>query len=165
MVREAILSDCQPLHRLLNEIIAIGGTTAIELPLSTSEFADAYLRGPGFVFCGVAENQQAEIVGFQSLSLHPKLACGWADIATFAKVKPKTPGVGTALFQQTLVYANRAKLIAINATIRADNLSGLSYYSKMGFADYAIDCAMLLNDGTPIDRISKKFVTGEQGTH
>ena len=94
---------------------------------------------------------------FQSLSRHTKLPVGWADIATFARVSPKIPGVGTSLFQKTLPYARSIYLEAINATIRADNVSGLSYYAKMGFIDYSVASAVPLNDGTPIDRISKKF--------
>ena len=157
VVREAIKYDSLKLREVLNEIILIGGTTAIEIPLSDSEFEDYFLCGPSFIYCNVATNRSAEILGFQSLSRHPKLANGWADIATFARMMPKTPGVGTALFNNTMLYARRIKLEAINATIRADNISGLSYYSKMGFVDYFVDSAVPLNDGTPVDRISKKI--------
>jgi hypothetical protein len=157
VVREAIKSDGLELREVLNQIVRIGGTTAIELPLSDSEFENYFLCGPNFIYCNVATNKSTGILGFQSLTRHPKLADGWADIATFAKIEPKTHGVGTALFNNTILYARRIKLGAINATIRADNISGLSYYSKMGFVDYYVDNAVPLSDGTPVDRISKKF--------
>jgi hypothetical protein len=157
VVREAIKSDGRALRVLLNEIIHIGGTTAIELPMLDSEFKDYFLCGPNFIHCYVATSKSTGILGFQSLTRHPKLADGWADIATFAKIKPKTPGVGTALFNRTILYARRVGLGIINATIRADNISGLSYYSKMGFVDYFVDSAVPLSNGTLVDRVSKKF--------
>ena len=99
----------------------------------------------------------AWFLGFQSLSLNPGLPDDWADIATFARVNPKVLGVGTTLFKTTLNFARHQNIYAINATIRADNKSGLSYYSKMGFKDYSIAKSIPLQDGTPVDRISKKL--------
>jgi hypothetical protein len=45
----------------------------------------------------------------------------------------------------------------INATIRADNTGGLAYYAKMGFETYGITKDVPLLDGTPVDRINKRF--------
>ncbi|MEM9148767.1 MAG: GNAT family N-acetyltransferase, partial [Pseudomonadota bacterium] len=56
--------------------------------------------------------------------------------------------------------AKNAGLIALNATIRADNRVGLAYYSRMGFQDYAVRPAVPLADGSPVDRISKRFDLG-----
>ena len=44
--------------------------------------------------------------------------------------------------------------------IRDSNESGLAYYSKIGFIDYSVNKAVPLNDGTPVDRISKKYAVG-----
>ncbi|MEH6910884.1 MAG: GNAT family N-acetyltransferase [Oceanicoccus sp.] len=158
VIREATKSDGGVLRVLINEIIHIGGTTAIESPLSDTEFGEYFLNGPNFIYCHVATTRNNKILGFQSLTQHPKLAEGWADIATFTRQNPKIPGVGTALFNATILYAKKIKLEAINATIRRDNIPGLSYYSKMGFVDYSVDRAVPLSDGTPIDRVSKKIV-------
>lgn len=157
MVRASVNSDSEVLHLLLNEIIKTGGSTAMENPLSATDFEIHFLSGTNFICCHTAENEEGELVGFQSLGIHSKLPKGWADIATFARLSPKTPGVGTALFQTTVAYAREFKFKSINATIRADNVSGLAYYSKMGFTDYSTDKAVPLNDGTLIDRISKKL--------
>ncbi|WP_420810234.1 GNAT family N-acetyltransferase [Ensifer aridi] len=70
----------------------------------------------------------------------------------------KVPGAGTALFAATKAYARDAGFLAINATIRADNIGGLAYYSKMGFVDYKVDKAVPLKDGRPVDRISKRYL-------
>jgi hypothetical protein len=48
-------------------------------------------------------------------------------------------------------------ILAVNATIRADNHSGLPYYEKMGFTTYKIVEAAPLKNGTPVDRICKKY--------
>ncbi len=91
------------------------------------------------------------------MELHPKLPENWSDIATFARLKSKVPGVGTALFEKSKTFAKQAGIVAINATIRADNKGGLAYYKKMGFEKYLENKAKLLNDGTPVDRVSKRY--------
>jgi hypothetical protein len=50
--------------------------------------------------------------------------------------------------------------VAINATIRADNVGGLAFYSRLGFTDHGISRAVPLRDGTPVDRVSKRFILG-----
>jgi L-amino acid N-acyltransferase YncA len=157
-IRHPIKSDWDALLFLLNDIIDIGGSTAFEIPLSAAEFHSKFLGGTNFVCCYVAQGSSEEILGFQSLTRHPKLPTDWVDIATFAKPTPKASGVGTALFQKSLDYVTNSEFETINATIRADNKAGLGYYSKMGFIDYSVTNAVPLNDGTLIDRISKKLV-------
>ena len=156
-VRPTTMADLPGLRALLNEIIAVGGTTAIETPLSEVEFADHYLRGDRFICCHTAMADNGILLGFQALETNPKLHDDWADIATFARAQPKTPGVGSALFPDTLAVARAQGYVAINATIRADNTGGLAYYDKMGFETYKVDEAVPLSDGTAVDRVSKKY--------
>ncbi len=80
-----------------------------------------------------------------------------ADIATFTRRSPVLRGAGRALFAETAVVAKSLGFQAINATIRADNVLGLSYYEKMGFQDFSIDYGVPLQNGTPVNRISKRF--------
>ena len=156
-VRKANEDDSRQLCPLLNEIIKIGGTTGFENELSESEFESYFLSGANHICCFLAE-KEAMVLGFQSLSFHPKLPDDWADIATFSRVSPKVRGVGTILFSATLDFARHQNISLINATIRADNESGLNYYSKMGFNDYSVAKAVPLQNGTPVDRISKKYI-------
>lgn len=158
-IRRAVTSDAEELRSLLNEIIRAGGTTAIEIPLSSAEFADWFIDGEFALACHVAEHDRL-LVGFQSLSLYGDPPAGFADIATFARMHPKIAGVGSALFPATRAAAEELGFEFINATIRADNVSGLSYYTTMGFEDYdrLIDVPLL--DGTPVDRIKKRFKLG-----
>jgi hypothetical protein len=160
-IRRAMASDAAPLCAILNAIIEIGGTTAFEIPLNVAEFGDTFLEGKNFLACFIAEDLATGApLGFQSLSRDPDLPENWADIATFTQRAPKVPGVGTALFAQTRIAARALELAAINAVIRADNRGGLAYYDKMGFATYRIAEAIPLRDGTPVDRIFKRYLLG-----
>jgi len=156
-VRKAVSSDAEALSILLNEIILAGGTTALETPLSAAEFADWFIEGEFPLACHVAE-LDGTLLGFQSLSVFGDPPDGSADIATFARMNPKTKGVGSALFPATRAVAEQLGLAVINATIRADNVSGLAYYAAMGFEDYDRQIAIPLLDGTPVDRIKKRFL-------
>jgi RimJ/RimL family protein N-acetyltransferase len=157
-VRPARLEDVPPLCAVLNEIIRIGGTTAHEMPFTHESFASHFLAGPDLVSCIVAEDRSGEPCAFQALDHWDGLPEGWVDIGTFARPHGKVPGAGTALFAATKAHARDAGFLAINATIRADNIGGLAYYSKMGFVDYKVDKAVPLKDGRLVDRISKRYL-------
>jgi len=156
-VRQATPEDAVSLCLILNEIIAIGGTTAYETPFSAIEFDDHLLSGGDCIVCFIAETLTGEALGFQSLLRDSELPAGWGNIATFTRREPRRPGVGTALFQSTVAFARNLGLVAINATIRADNYSGIPYYEKMGFKTYSVARDVPLKDGTPVDRISKTY--------
>ena len=158
-VRPTEPADIPALTALINRIIAMGGTTAYEDPFSEAGLVAKLLKDPRLVCCHTAfDPTDGAPAGYQVLKTHPELAAGWGDIATFARAEPKLPGVGTALFTATAAFAREHGITTINATIRADNLGGLAYYTKMGFEDYAVARAVPLRDGTPVDRISKRLI-------
>ena len=161
LIRKAAPADAAELADLLNEIIRAGGTTALETELTPEEFDDWFISGPYALACHVAE-ADGLLYGFQSLSVYGDPQPGWADIATFARIAPKKPGVGRALFAATQAAAEGLGLKAINATIRADNVSGLGYYGKMGFEDYDRVVGVPLKDGTLVDRVKKRFSLGDR---
>lgn len=154
-VKDAAEDDVPSLCTLLNEIIEIGGTTAMETPLTTEAFEAHFLRRPALLSCVVAASPAGERLGFQYLGRNDDLPADWADIATFARVAPKTPGVGRALFAETRLRAATLGFAAIHAMIRADNAGGLAFYEKMGFRDHSVRRAIPLKSGAPVDRISK----------
>ena len=89
-VRAARPGDAASLAQLINQIIALGGTTAHETPFDAETFANAFLTGPDALCCSVAEAAPGQPpLGFQSLSRHPDLAPDWGDIGTFARLAPK----------------------------------------------------------------------------
>ncbi|MGB5559568.1 MAG: GNAT family protein [Paracoccaceae bacterium] len=159
-VRAALPSDALAMSALLNEVIAAGGTTAHQRPFEPARMLRHYIEPEGLVVCMVAETA-GKIVGFQCLvwpnDEEDPFPDGWAIIATFAQVGMTCSGVGTALFAATKAMAARAGVRTIDATIRADNTGGLRYYAKMGFRDYDRMTCVPLRNGTPVDRIRKRF--------
>lgn len=145
---------------LINAIIAIGGTTAYEEPFDAASMDAAYISLPQLVSCFVAE-ADGEIVGFQGLmrSFDPDdpLPDDWATIGTFARVGVQRGGIGAALFASTVEAARASGVAVIDATIRADNTGGLAFYSARGFVEYARLVGVPLKDGTPVDRVRKRF--------
>jgi ribosomal protein S18 acetylase RimI-like enzyme len=81
----------------------------------------------------------------------------WGD---FNRSSGRTQGIGSQLFAATQAEARRQGLTAISATIRADSVGGLAFYSRLGFTDHSIHRAVPLLDGTAIDRISKRYALG-----
>jgi len=155
-VRPVMPQDAAELADLLNAIIARGGTTAFETPFTPEALAQSCLIGPGVHCCFVAEID-GRIAGFQWLATKPFLPAHIGDIATFTRIGSTQSGIGSALFAATIARARELGLTAINATIRADNVGGLAFYSRMGFVDHELVPAVPLNDGTPVDRIRKRL--------
>jgi L-amino acid N-acyltransferase YncA len=158
-VRSVRADDAEELAALLNEIIDRGGTTAWEEHFSARRLADTMLSGPEVICCFVAvESTTSKRLGFQSLLKLEELPGGVVDITTFARVGLTQKGIGSSLFAATRAEAVRRKLAAINATIRGDNNGGLTFYSRMGFRDHSVKPAVPLKDGTPVDRINKRYL-------
>ncbi len=157
-VRDATVNDGHELCALINEIITIGGTTAHQTLFTENRFVEHYLNGSHVRSCLVALDAESRLLGFQAVSEIDELSPKWGDIATFARVSATQGGIGTALFAATRQRAIKMGLIALNATIRADNLGGQAYYGKMGFEIYDIQKAVPLRDGTLVDRISRRLM-------
>jgi L-amino acid N-acyltransferase YncA len=158
-VRTVTSADAPELAELLNAIIARGGTTALEQPFTPERLDEKYLTGPNVISCVVAvDDETGRLEGFQTLITEPHLPGGWGDIGTFTRVDGIQRGVGSALFAATRDRARAQGLEAINAEIRADNSGGLTFYGKMGFEDYRVERARPLKDGTPMDRLFKRYV-------
>ena len=157
IVRTVEASDAIALTALINEIIAIGGTTAHQTAFTPARFGEHYLTSPDAVCCHVVINAEGGALGFQVLGLHPELPAGWLDIGTYVRLDARGNGVGSALFAATLASAHWNNATAINATIRADNVLGLGYYRRMGFVDCASEPDFRLQDGQQVGRISKRY--------
>ncbi len=154
--------DAPALTDLLNAIIARGGTTARQIAFTPEALAQSDFNGPDVHICLVAVDPATHrIEGYQTLGRNPDLPDEIGDIATFARIDGAQRGVGSALFAAMIVAARAHGLTAINATIRADNTGGLAFYAKQGFADDAVTVAIPLADGTPVDRVHKRYVLTE----
>lgn len=155
LIRRASPADAPAMADLLNRIIAIGGTTAHELPFSAAQVDHHYISGESVVCCHLAEDA-AGLIGFQAVEHYPCRA-GWGDIGSFVDPDRQRSGAGAALFAATEAACRAAGLAAINATIRADNAPGLGYYARRGFVDYAHDPDYALKSGRVVGRISRRF--------
>lgn len=156
-VRPVAADDAPALAELLNAVIAAGGTTALQEPFTPEALDETYLTGPDVHCCFVAEDEDGMLLGFQTLVRYPGLPEDVGDIATFARLGAAQRGIGSALFAATTQRATELGLSAINATIRGDNTGGLTFYTKQGFADHAVTPGVPLKEGTPVDRVHKRF--------
>ena len=156
-IRPAVDADIEGMRTLLNEIIRVGGTTAITNELSPDEMREWFISGENVVSCLVAVDCDGTIVGFQSLSKYGSLPVGWVDIATFASRSRHKSGVGSALFARTREAGSRLSFSAINATIRVENTGGLAYYSRMGFETYLVEDGDPQAQGRVFNRVHKRF--------
>lgn len=156
-VRPAGAMDARPMADLLNEIIRIGGTTAFTKEITAGTFLDWFRQLPERSVWHVAEDETGNLLGFQyirpSRSLPPE-AC---SIATFARAGQTGLGIGSKLFEKTAQEARAIGYAWIDATIRADNESGLTYYQSRGFENYARETGVKLDNGLIVDKISKRF--------
>ncbi len=151
-VRAAVAEDATEMALLLNEIIAIGGTTAHQAPKSVATVLTDYISGPDVIAVVVAHDQ-GQLIGWQSVGYHH----GDAHIGTFVRQGLQARGVGAALFDATCARVRQAGARSIHASIRADNVPGLAYYARLGFVDYALEPDWALADGRKVGRVHRRF--------
>ena len=157
IVRPVTSQDASALADLINPIIRAGGTTALQSEFTPEALDHAYLTGPQVLCCHIALDEAGQAAAFQTLGRYPGLPDDVGDIGTFAALDCKQNGAGSALFEATKARASELGHSAINATIRADNTGGLAFYTKLGFADHGVTRSLPLTDGTPVDRVHKRF--------
>lgn len=136
-VRHAQIDDADALAVVLNDVIAEGGKTAIDTPLSGAEFAEWFITGPHCLSCVVAVAPDGGYLGFQALErFHEDLPEGFADIATFVTAASRGAGVGRSLFDATAAIVEQdAGLHSLRAVIRRSNEDAVRYYRAVGFGD------------------------------
>ena len=156
-IRRAGALDAGPVADLINLIIAQGGTTAMTTALRREDIIDYMAEYPGRAAWHLAEDDDGLILGVQWIEPHDDLPQDAADIATFTRPGHTQMGIGSQLFRQTCHAAKQLGYTWINATIRADNAGGLAYYQSRGFEEYRMGRAIQLNDGTRVNKISKRY--------
>lgn len=156
-VRTAREADTPAMANLLNEIIAIGGTTARTSPVSAETLRNEMKASGAKSVWLVATSPEQGVVGFQLIAQSEALPPDAAEISTFVAQGRTGLGIGSALFSATTAAARRLGYAWINANIRADNQSGLTYYDSRGFRDYGQIEGYRLGDGQIVDKILKRF--------
>ena len=69
-VREIELADIPAACEILNDIIWIGGTTALEQELDEVMFAQYYVTGKDLIACHVAPDPQGQVAGLGLSAWH-----------------------------------------------------------------------------------------------
>lgn len=151
--------DSAPLCALINDIIAVGGTTSHETPFDAPRLIAHFFEGPDVLAAHVVTAEGVPL-GFQTLARHDALPQGWGDIGTFTRRSAPVRGAGRALFTSTRAQARALGLIAINATIRADNEGGLRFYRGLGFTQYGQSQGVPLSEGRAVDRLHHRYQIG-----
>ncbi|MEM7520819.1 MAG: GNAT family N-acetyltransferase [Pseudomonadota bacterium] len=156
-VRTPTPLDHGDMARLLNEIIAEGGTTALTRPVTAEDLAEWMAFAPDKSAWHVALDAQEKVVGFQWIEPKAELPAEAIDIATFVQIGQTGLGIGSKLFEATKTAARALGCKWINANIRADNEGGLIYYQSRGFQDYGRLEGYELADGEIVDKRLKRY--------
>ena len=152
IVRAALLGDAEAMTRVLNAIIAIGGTTAHQHPKSVEAVRRGYVTKPEVRSSVVAVDADV-VIGWQAVEFWQ----GALHIGTFVDPGIQAKGVGAALFAATCGILAPLSPAHIIASIRADNVPGLAYYARIGFRDVEHDPGYALEDGRVVGRVHRRF--------
>jgi L-amino acid N-acyltransferase YncA len=156
-VRHAMQLDAGSMAKLLNEIITVGGTTALVRPVTADDLRDWMQGSPEKSAWHVALDASERVVGFQWIEPSDQLPPEAAEIATFVQVGQTGLGIGSALFSATAKAAKSLGFVWIRANIRADNEGGLTYYQSRGFRDYDVIEDYTLADGSVVNKRLKRY--------
>jgi L-amino acid N-acyltransferase YncA len=156
-VRRATALDAGSMAILLNAIIEKGGTTALTRPVTGDDLKSWMASEAARSAWHVAVKECGDVVGFQWISPHPNLPPEAVDVATFVQIGQTGLGIGSSLFTATAKAAKALGYHWINATIRADNEGGLTYYQSRGFRDWHFDEGVRLDSGLTVNKISKRY--------
>lgn len=152
LIRSAAPEDDEAIAAVLNAVIAVGGTTAHEVPKSPAKVRSEYIDGPDVLSSVVAE-AGARVVGWQSV----KHWQGDAHIGSFVHPGLQAKGAGVRMFALTCQILRAKGVREIVASIRADNVPGLAYCARIGFVDFAHDPDFTLSAGQKVGRFHRRF--------
>ena len=157
IVRPATNFDARAMADLLNEIIRIGGTTALTQDVTGDDIKEWMADNAERAAWHVATDEAENCLGFQWIKPKASLPPEACDIATFVKVGRTGLGTGSKLFDATKSAALALGYDWINANIRSDNDSGLTYYQSRGFRTYDHDSDVTLSGGLTVDKTLKRY--------
>lgn len=137
-IRTATLSDVAAMSAMLERLVAAGKRTA---PAEEVYVRDHYVANPLGIRCTLAEDDDGNLLGFQSLIRSVDgnpydTPVGWGIIGTHVSPDAARTGVGTKLFAASEQAALDAGLTKIEAFIGKDNSVAQAYYGRMGFETY-----------------------------
>lgn len=156
-IRKASPFDARAMCDLLNDIIATGRHSALTAPLKPDQFQDLLMTTDGRSALHVAVDDAETCLGFQWIGPWPGTPSEACEISTFVKIGETGIGIGSRLFEATKAAAEALGYDWINANIRADNQSGLTYYQSRGFRPYSTLNGVTLDNGLVVDKVLKCY--------
>jgi GNAT superfamily N-acetyltransferase len=156
-LRQAGPADARGIAEMLSQVLAASDTSAIQGPVDTATIRAWMAAAPDRSRWTVAEDAGGDILGLQWIEPHANLPSEAADIATFVVPGRQQLGIGSALFGATEAVARAMGYAWINATIRADNPGGLTYYQSRGFRVWKREMAVEIAPGRIVDRVSTRY--------
>ncbi|WP_294227791.1 GNAT family N-acetyltransferase [uncultured Shimia sp.] len=156
-IQKGAAVDLRQTAELLNEIIAIGGSTAMTNPMSREDLEGWLMADPDKSNWHVALTEDGTLLGFQWIGPWGDLPPEACAIGTFVKAGRTGLGIGTKLFDASVKAADALGYTWMDAEIRADNSGGLAYYQSRGFEDYRTLRDVPLDDGTFVQKICKRY--------
>jgi L-amino acid N-acyltransferase YncA len=152
IVRKALQRDAAGMAALLNQIIAIGGTTAHQQPTTEAQTREYAIDGAN-VLSSVLAEEDHRIIGWQAVEQWE----GEPHIGTYVTPGLQAKGIGAALFELTFAALRARGVSHVIASIRADNIPGLAYYARTGFRDIGHEPDFALEDGRKVGRVHRRF--------
>lgn len=156
-IRKPTEFDAAGMADLLNEIIQIGGTTAYTQEITSAEMKAQINSSSKKSNWVIATDDSENCLGFQWIAPRPNIPAEACDIATFVKAGQTGLGIGSKLFDATRRAAEDLGYEWINANIRSDNESGLTYYQSRGFRTYGHLENQKLENGQLVQKTLKRF--------
>lgn len=157
IVRAASQADARAVADLLTTVLADADTSTIQGPVSAKTIRQWMSSAPDRASWILAEDTIGAILGLQWIEPHVNLPPEAADIATFVLPGRQQLGIGSALFTATARAARALGYGWINATIRADNDGGLTYYQSRGFRVWSRELGVEIAPGRCVDRVSTRY--------
>ncbi len=142
---------------MLSLVLASRDTSSMTGPVDADTIRRWMTAAPARSHWTVAEDDSGAILGLQWIEPHAELPSEAATIATFVAPGRQQLGIGSALFSRTERAARTLGYVWINATIRADNESGLTYYQSRGFRPWKQETNVEIAPGRLVDRVSTRY--------
>lgn len=137
LIRDARLDDAEAIVGILNPIMAAGGYTVLEGPLSPEAERRFILSFPPRGIFHVAESRQNRtVVGFQTVEPFATYTHAFDHvgvIATYVDLGCRRQGIGTQLFEATFTAARQRGYEKLFTHVRGDNPAALMAYRKCDF--------------------------------
>ncbi len=137
IIRDVCPDDAEAIVGILNPIIAVGGYTVLEGPLSPEAERGFIASFPARGIFHVAESRQSHaVVGFQTVEPFATYTHAFDHvgvIATYVDLDHRRQGLGRQLSETTLAVARQKGYEKIFTYVRGDNPGALQAYRKCGF--------------------------------